>query len=321
MPDNADIRVDIAMATFNGAQYLAEMLTSIEEQSHRNLRLVLSDDGSKDETHEVAQQHAEVLDLTIVPSAPRKGVLRNFEAALTATHASYVALCDQDDYWLPNKIELLLERLTRLEKEHGSNLPLLVFSDVEVVDQNLGMLKPSMFSDSIKTSAARRFPDYFLSSHVPGCSMMVNRALLDRALPFPDVEIHDWWLIQLATLFGKVDYVDQPLIKYRQHGNNAIGLGSSSGNPWIGRLRKVFKPFSFATTRLAKWRKQVISIRKALKALDAFGAGLPLAGREFVHAGLTSPNRAALSRLLAGAHTGEWPVDRHAIVYLLSRCR
>ncbi len=319
MPRSALPTVDIAMATYNGAPYLDDMLDSIAAQTHSNMRLFVSDDGSSDGTLAVIARHAGALDITQLPSTPRKGVLRNFETALAATSAPYVALCDQDDFWLPDKLALLQSRLSDLEALHGRDFPLLVFSDIEVVDSRLARLKPSMYQQSIKSAGARTFADYFFSSHVPGCAMMVNRALLDLALPFPAVEIHDWWLIQLATLFGKIDYVDRPLIKYRQHAGNAIGLGGAAGNPWLGRLQKLASPLTFLDKRRTKWRQQVVAIRKALLALDGFGPALPETGRHFVEAGLTHPDAARLKRLLAGAKAGEWPLDQRAIIHLLGR--
>lgn len=312
--------VEIALATYNGAPFLGEMLASIAAQDYHKFGVVLSDDGSTDETVAIAKSFERSMEIKIVSNEARKGVLRNFEAALVGTSAPYILLCDQDDYWVSDKVSVLLARLQALEASYSNSTPLLVFSDIEVVDKDLKKIKSSIYDNSIKSSNARLFEDFFLSSHVPGCSMMFNRALLELALPFPPVEIHDWWLIQLATLFGHIDYVDKPLIKYRQHESNAIGLGNPAGSAWVRRLRKLSRPFSFVSKRVIRWNSQAASIRLTLKALqDRFGSKLPIHAQALVDAGLTTPNFARLNALLKAAKAGEWRPDYYGILYLLGR--
>lgn len=313
-------QIDVALATYNGGPFIAEMLASIAAQDYPDIRILVSDDGSSDETISIVEKCARSMSVRLVAGRSRKGVLRNFEAALSASNAPYIALCDQDDYWMPDKLSTLHARLEELEAMHGRDMPLLVFSDIEVVDKTLGTIKASMYDGSVKTADARRFEDFFFSSHVPGCAMMFNRALLNLALPFPEVEIHDWWIIQLATLFGRIDYVDRPLIKYRQHGNNAIGLGNPGTSAWGGRLQKLARPFGFARQRLARWQRQASSIRLALKALKVrFGTAMPENARLLVEAGLEKPSFGQLNGLLRNAKTGEWGPDYLGILYLLGR--
>ncbi|GEM_PF-1827735 len=320
MTANTDSRIDVALATYNGGPYIDEMLDSIAAQNHANLRVIISDDGSTDQTMAVVSAKAQTMPISVINGPGRKGVLRNFETALAASDAPYVALCDQDDFWMSEKLSTLLARLQALEATHGAQTPLLVFSDIEVVDSQLQTIKASMYDGSIKTKSARVFEDFFFSSHVPGCAMMFNRALLDIALPFPQVEIHDWWLIQVATLFGHVECVDRPLIKYRQHGNNAIGLGNPGKSSWSGRLQKLTRPMTFVRRRADKWHKQVKAIRMALKALEEqFGDQLPDNARSLVDAGYVAPNAGKLHRLLKSAHAGEWRPDYFGILYLLGR--
>lgn len=304
-------RVDVAMATYNGGLYLREMLDSIVGQTHSNVRVLLSDDGSSDDTCDIAQEYRGLMNLELLEGASRKGVLRNFETAISATDASYVALCDQDDFWMKDKLSLLLRRLQELEVEYGPSTPLLVFSDVEVVDEKLRTLKKSMFDKSIKDKAASIFEDFFFSSHVPGCAVMFNRKLLDLALPFPDVRIHDLWLIQLASIFGHVSYVDQPLVKYRQHENNVIGLGVSRASG----LSKLAYPIAFIRQRATKWEEKALFIRKTLLALEKnFSEDLPDNVRALIEYGALQPTFLRLIRLLGSAKTGERSFDCYGIL-------
>lgn len=283
-------RIDIALATYNGEQYLRPFLDSIRRQTHANIRLVFSDDGSNDATLEVLDEYNQHLDITRAHHEPSRNVLRNFESAIGATDAPYVALADQDDVWMDSKLSLLFERITELEAEFGGDVPLVVFSDLEIVDDQLHVIAPSYFDSTIKSRGATRFKDYILGSHVPGCAMMCNRALVDVATPIPAVRIHDHWLILVATLLGKVSCVDQPLIKYRQHAGNTIGLGQGSK----GRIGQIANFVSNLAARHKErrnlWAQHAIWNREYLVELD----------RNFADRIRSGEDRALLEAILSG---------------------
>ena len=133
-------------------------------------------------------------------------------------------LSDQDDVWLCDKIETSIERIQQLEKQSG-NVPLLVFSDKEIVDNKLQLLCTSYFKlKKIPKNWHLTTGQLCQQNVVSGCTMLFNRQLLDKALPIPEqAYMHDWWLALVATSCGKLELIDRPLIKYRQHGANAIG--------------------------------------------------------------------------------------------------
>ena len=152
--------------------------------------------------------------------------------------------CDQDDYWCEQKIEISLKRMYELESSSGEKAPCTVFTDLYVVDENLNIVNDSFFK-------AARMPfdvvnDLYKAMAVsvaPGCTMLMNKWVLDYTLPIPKTVIHDLWIIVLTAKYGKVACLNVPTIKYRQHGNNSIG-STLSGKKYIyNRLRHVMSWF------------------------------------------------------------------------------
>ena len=146
--------VDILLATYNGAAYLAPQLDSLLAQTHGHFRLLVSDDGSSDDTLAILQRYQSAFGgrMVLLPNdapnrAPAGGVLRNFERLMRASaedgRAAYLSFCDQDDVWLPEKTATLLAAAQALEAAHGSAIPCLVHSDLTVVDRDLQVLSPS----------------------------------------------------------------------------------------------------------------------------------------------------------------------------------
>jgi glycosyltransferase involved in cell wall biosynthesis len=227
--------VDVLLATFNGAKYLAQQLDSILAQTHQNFRLLVSDDGSSDDTLAILESYRPRLGerLLILPYAGRgRGVVRNFENLMCASRqhgvARWAAFADQDDVWLPQKLEVLVNEMVRLENASGGSEPCLVHSDLAVVDQELQTIARS-FVDHQRMDPAQCTPLALLSvNQVTGCAMMVNRALLELALPLPPQAVmHDWWCALLSGS-GQRSYVNSQLLLYRQHGANQVGAKSRS---------------------------------------------------------------------------------------------
>jgi glycosyltransferase involved in cell wall biosynthesis len=208
--------ISVCIATFNGERYLAQQLDSIL-QSPLVGEVLVSDDGSTDSTREVARRFGDgrvrLLD------GPGAGLVRNYEFLLMAAAGQHIFLADQDDVWLPRKVELLTARLQQVD---------LVVSDCVVVDSTLSTLRPSFFAD--RHSGPGLVRNLVRNSYL-GCCMAFNRSLLAYALPFPtSVPMHDWWLGLVAEAFASVDFVDEPLVLYRRHGGNASS--TSEGSPY-----------------------------------------------------------------------------------------
>jgi hypothetical protein len=151
-------------------------------------------------------------------------------------------LSDQDDVWLPSKIIKNLARICQIEKNQPEK-PCLIFSDKEVVDAKLKRIHASYFQlKKIPTQWYENLDNLLQQNMISGCTMLFNRALLEKALPIPDnCFMHDWWLVLFAKAYGEIALINEPLVKYRQHAHNQMGAGVSS---WWKRLVNMYSLFN-----------------------------------------------------------------------------
>lgn len=210
--------VAVVVATCNGATYLPAQLESIVQQTYKPSQIIIVDDASVDDTiaiaHAFAAHHPEVM---VVQNEIRLGYIKNFEKGMLLANASYVALSDQDDIWVPHKIEVLI---------HAIGDQMLAYSDSELIDANGQLLNQKM--SSIKNQLAYHTPImYAIGAWAPGHAMLFKKELVDKAVPFPTLVTHDFWLGFVATCYSKVVYVNEPLVHYRQHTQNAIGADTT----------------------------------------------------------------------------------------------
>ena len=228
-----DSEIQILLAVFNGAQYLEAQIESLRAQSYSNWELLISDDGSSDGSTEIIDFYCKldsrihlVLDGVVAGSAKR-----NFFNLLNLADSDYVMFCDQDDVWDDDKIEKTLNRMHDIEARY-SRMPVLVSTDLRVVDQNLDLISESFLRMSGMKSSKVDFGYFMSSCLVTGCTMMINRSLCDLvqrvSLNLDSVLMHDWWLSLVASAFGQVSYIDSQTISYRQHGSNSVGAKKRS---------------------------------------------------------------------------------------------
>jgi len=223
----------ILMATYNGGTFIDEQLASLRAQSYADWRLWIRDDGSTDGTVETIRRCAmqdERVRL-IEPDGIRKGACGSFSSLLErfAPEADYLMFSDQDDVWLPNKIEITLTRMQEMEACFGIETPLLVHADLLVTDHKLNIIAPSLWRYQGLNPDVKRLSRLMVQNNVTGCTIMVNRALAVLASPVPSQAImHDWWLAVVAAEFGKIGHVSQPTMLYRQHGANDTGAKNYS---------------------------------------------------------------------------------------------
>lgn len=212
----------ILIAAYNGAKYLKPQTDSLQDQIFHATEVTARDDGSSDETISILEQSGiSILKDQLGNLKPAQ----SFGLLLAASSAPHVLCCDQDDVWLPQKLERMTAVMNRLEALHGSHTPILLHHDLEVVDAELKTIASSLWAwrglDIVRGSSLNRL---LLQNVVTGCALMANRALLDKALPLPKNAImHDWWLALVASSFGIVEAMPETLVKYRQHGNNSLG--------------------------------------------------------------------------------------------------
>lgn len=218
----------ILLSTYNGSKYIDAQLESLVNQSVRGWDLAVRDDGSTDDTRERVEAWARKDDrIQLAPAdGERLGPTRGF-ARLMEFHGENRPLffCDQDDIWEQNKIERSMAALDAAEKLHGPSTPILVHTDLSLVDATGQPMAPSAKAVmGFRADDADPFARLVAQNFVTGCTVLINPALAEASLPIsPEALMHDWWIALVAAAFGKIIYVDEPLIRYRQHGQNASG--------------------------------------------------------------------------------------------------
>ncbi len=222
--------VHIACATYNGGEFFPELAESLGAQTHADWRLYVRDDASTDATVDVVRrQVARDSRIELSHSAAtreRLGAAHSFLWLLDRIppDAAHVMFADQDDVWLPDKIERTLMAMTAAEAELGAAVPLLVHTDLRVTDAVLREIHPSFWAYSRihpEPATLRRIISHNVTT---GATVMINRALREMiGQPPADVAMHDWWCACVAAAFGRVIAVHEATILYRQHGSNAIG--------------------------------------------------------------------------------------------------
>ncbi len=221
-PPTAPARASVALCTFNGARFVADQLRSIAAQTRPVDEIVVCDDGSTDGTLDAV--HAAGFPVRVVRNARRLGVTKNFEQAIGLCTGDAILLCDQDDVWHPDKVAVLLARL--------SAGPAMAFSNAEVVDAELApagyRLWDSVWFDAAEQARVRRgdaVPVLLRHAVAAGSTLAFGAAFKPLLLPIPDLpHSHDIWVTLLLACVGRLDPVDRDLIRYRLHGANAVGL-------------------------------------------------------------------------------------------------
>ena len=215
------------MATYNGAEYVGEQLDSILNQSSENWTLYIHDDGSNDDTRNIINQYARRYPekIVVIEGPSTGGAKTNFFYLMKEVTADYIMFSDQDDFWLPEKIEKTYAKCLELENGHLDE-PVATFTDLKVVDQKLKVISEKMSSYQTLNMDNTEFNKLMIQNIVTGCTMMINRTCRDISLKCKDYDqviMHDWWCALVASYFGKIGYVDESLILYRQHGDNSVG--------------------------------------------------------------------------------------------------
>lgn len=207
------IRISVALASYNGEKYIASQLESILQNLSEQDEIVVSDDGSTDRTREIVTSFREKDARIRLVDGPEQGIIANFEHALKECRGAYLFLADQDDVWAKDKVEKVMRAF---EEEQVS----LVIHDVEVRNESLEqVLMPSFFA--YRGSGAGAFKNFCKNTYM-GCAMALKREVLSRIFPIPrDIQMHDQWIGILSDYyFGKSFFLKEPLLKYRRHEQN-----------------------------------------------------------------------------------------------------
>lgn len=215
------MKVNILMATYNGEKFLAQQIESIQKQTFKEWNLLIRDDGSSDKTCDIIRNFtAKDSRIRFINENEHHnlGVIKSFFTLVNYEVADFYFFSDQDDVWLPEKLSVSLEAA----KHKASDVPLLVYTDLKVVNQELNILQDSMIRAQSHHANTTLLPE-LTENTVTGGTMMINHALAEKWFTPNDILMHDWFLALLAASLGEIIYLDLPTQLYRQHENNVLG--------------------------------------------------------------------------------------------------
>ncbi|MCC9743264.1 glycosyltransferase family 2 protein, partial [Streptococcus agalactiae] len=208
-------------ATYNGEKFLAQQIESIQKQTFKEWNLLIRDDGSSDKTCDIIRNFtAKDSRIRFINENEHHnlGVIKSFFTLVNYEVADFYFFSDQDDVWLPEKLSVSLEAA----KHKASDVPLLVYTDLKVVNQELNILQDSMIRAQSHHANTTLLPE-LTENTVTGGTMMINHALAEKWFTPNDILMHDWFLALLAASLGEIIYLDLPTQLYRQHDNNVLG--------------------------------------------------------------------------------------------------
>lgn len=268
-------QIEVLLATFDGERFLTAQVDSLLAQTYSQVHIVARDDGSSDGTQEILRRYAEAyperFHVAVHSGTPSGGAKHNFARLMQQARADYIAFSDQDDVWLPEKLEQSMAAMAKLEAAHGSTIPLLVFTDAQIVNEALHPLYSSLWQQQgIDPERVHTLRFLLPQNVVTGCTVLCNRALLDLARDMPaGAFMHDRWMALVACIFGHVAAVHQPTVLYRQHSSNTVGAGA--------RRRFALPRFWNSKRRSDQWH---VTEQQADALLRHFGTSLPAKSHE-----------------------------------------
>jgi glycosyltransferase involved in cell wall biosynthesis len=266
VPDSG--KVTILLSTFNGSKFLQQQLDSLYGQTYPNIRILVRDDGSSDTTRAILESERAKGRIKILEGHGNLGPTLSFFELLksaASTETEYVAFCDQDDVWLPDKISRAVAKLMVVTDDR----PAMYCSRLEIVDENLGHVGFTVLPGKVG------FGNALVESVAVGCTVVLNRKAIDLLcanLPAKAV-VHDWWCYLVVSCFGDILFDEAATLMYRQHGGNAIGVAPNR----LARLLRRYKRF-FGSGGGHRWISG-----QALLLRDIYQDDIPLLNRQILN--------------------------------------
>ena len=301
--------IDVLLAVYNGERYLPPLLDSLAAQDDAAFAVLMQDDGSTDGSPALLAAMAEHDD-RFRPAAEigrHLGAKGNFISLIRQAQGDYAALCDQDDEWAPNRLSRCRQALEQAEARWGADTPLLVHSDSHLVDAEGKLLQESFFRHQGWDPAAVTLPRLMVQNNVTGCTLMMNAALRRLVAEHADpavMHMHDWFIALTAAAFGHIIFLDEPLVRYRQHGVNVMG---ASRQTLLQRGVKALGAWQKGKARIALTYRHTRAFR------DAYGALLPREAAAAIDRYLATEAMGKIRRVLAvrrGGYTMQSRVTR-----------
>jgi glycosyltransferase involved in cell wall biosynthesis len=245
--------LSVALAIYNGEKFLPQLLASLQEQTVKPLELVVMDDCSSDNSLNIIKAFPLPFEKKIFKSEKNEGPVSTFKKLAGLCEGDFIAFCDQDDIWLPEKLELALTAIKRIP----NNIPAVVFSDLSVIDESGDVIQASYWKQRAVRPDKFLFHDILFANIITGCTTMINKAMANELSKMPtDVMMHDHWIALIGYSFGKYSFINQPTVLFRSHQNNVTNKNKIT--TW-----QVFKSdFKNGATYLQKNIKQAVEFKK-----------------------------------------------------------
>lgn len=235
--------VEILLPTYNGEQYLSQQLDSILCQTYTDWRLIVRDDGSKDNSLNILCDYAHRYPdkfLLIEDKEGNQGTTKSFELLLKHSTAEYVMLADQDDIWMDDKVEVTFACLRELEAEYP-DMPCMVSTDAKCIDGKNRVICESFFrSQKFFHDVEDDVERMIALNIVQGSTLCINRKVIAHVFPIPKDQFHDKWMAVITVHYGHYRYLRRPTLLYRQHDNNVVGANNISLMYFVRRFTKQF---------------------------------------------------------------------------------
>jgi len=237
------MEVSILLSTYNGEGFLSDFFNSLQKQTYKNWHLFIRDDGSKDRTIDIIKSFEKSNPGKVTVIQDNLGNLGPSKSFLTllrsVSKGKYFMFADQDDVWLPEKIEITLNKMLESEKKYGQSIPILIHTDAQVVDETLKPVALSFWKYQNQNPAHKSLNYLLVQNNVTGCTVMINKALKEFVTVIPEKALmHDWWLALVASAFGIIEYVDRSTLLYRQHRGQNTGARKYSFSYFFDRFAK-----------------------------------------------------------------------------------
>lgn len=286
--------IDILLATYQGEEYVEEQIDSIKNQSMQDFRLIIRDDASSDGTRDILDGKVKEFDANqafLLSDTKHLGsASASFMRLLSMSHGDYAMFADQDDLWSPYKLEMMSEKMKKLEWKYGKATPILIHTDLQVIDANGNVLAESFYKMQ-KLPMEDNLNLLLIQNTVTGCTIMMNKSAVNllKKSRAEDMLMHDHYAAILVAALGKVIFMKEPLVRYRQHGDNSVGAKSaSSPKELLRRLlagKATFQKMQQASYKQADaiyrtYANELAANKNAAEMIKAYGSLTFATGRE-----------------------------------------
>lgn len=262
--------IAILLATFNGAAFIEEMLDSLKDQTFGDYICYIHDDGSSDKTVSICSDwianNNEHNRFKIIEHSPLGGSKENFLWMLSFVDAEYYMFADQDDVWLPQKIQKTFDAIGKIDT------PKAVFCDMFVTDSELSIIDKSFIKSIGRDPYDLRLQRIVIDNPAAGCTMLINKPLRDIAIRIKElslIEMHDGFICALAVAVGELSFVDESLVYYRQHCDNVMGADTKDSVQKINENIRIAKKGSFLAKK-REFHMHEVNLAKALLEVGEF---------------------------------------------------